>query len=968
MTTIISDGGGPAANVALAEDRRGVTRVVATDPSPGAVTYSIVGGADQTLFAINATSGLLWLINVPDFETPADANHDNAYVVQVQASNGSSTTTQTITVAVTDVNDISGTPGADSLVGGAASEVFQGLGGNDQYLGAAGNDTFLINNPAGGLVTLRDFWTGQDTIGLDQIGFGIAGNGSLASNGIGYVVGSAASTSAPTVIFNPSTSFFFWDADGTGPSAPVAFARLDPGSTVFWIASNDVGTHPAGWLPASNGDFNADGTTDLVWFNSATNNIDIWKLANGQWAGSSNVGSHPAGYEPVGFGDYNHDGTSDVLWFNPTTRDVDLWKISNGQWAGSVDIGTHPAGFTPALTADFNGDGTSDIAWYNPTTNSVDIWKISNGQWAGSVDVGPHPAGYQPVLAGDFNGDGTSDIAWYNPTTGDVDIWKIVNGQWAGSIDVGSHPAGWQPLGAADFNKDGTSDLVWYNPTTNNIDIWLINNGQWSGSVNVGSHPAPGPSAPTVRGVAPVPPNTHYVAAIGVGDFDHNGVSDVMWRDSISGNIEIWQLADRPAPVASDFNIEGNIVPNVSIPVDADFAANSATEGAANGTTVGLTASSTNPSGAAVAYSLTDSAGGRFAVGGSTGVVTVANGSLIDFESASGHAYSITVQVTSGTLINSRTFSIAVNDVAPTVPTDSNGATNTVAEGAANGTPVGLTVSSTDVNGGALTYSLTDSAGGRFAIDASTGVVTVANSALLDFETNTSHSITAQVSDGLLTASQNFTIAVSDTAPSTPVDSNGPTGGAVAEGAANGTAVGVTGFSADPNGPAASYTLTNNAGGRFAIDPSSGVVTVANAALVDFETSGGSHSYTITVRATAGALSSATQDFTIAVNNVAPTTPADSNGAVNSVIEGAAVNTTVGITASSTDINGPAVSFSLVGDTSSGGFKIDSSTGVVSVADPTKIDYESSGAGHSYNVTVQAADGAGGNSTQVFTV
>ena len=35
------------------------------------------------------------------------------------------------------------------------------------------------------------------------------------------------------------------------------------------------------------------------------------------------------------------------------------------------------------------------------------------------------------------------------------------------------------------------------------------------------------------------------------------------------------------------------------------------------------------------------------------------------------------------------------------------------------------------------------------------------------------------------------------------------------------------------------------------------------------------------------------------------------------------------------------MTYSLTGDTSGGGFKIDPLTGVVSVADPTKIDYES---------------------------
>jgi hypothetical protein len=298
----------------------------------------------------------------------------------------------------------------------------------------------------------------------------------------------------------------------------------DPLPTLHWTRSIDVGPHPAGWAPAGIGDFNGDATSDLAWYNASTNDIDIWKLSNGQWAGSADTGTHPAGYQPAGFGDFNHDGTSDVLWFNPSTRDLDLWKVSNGQWAGSVDIGSHPAGYLPSGVGDFNGDGTSDVLWYNATTRDADIWKITNGQWAGSVDIGTHPAGYQPSLTGDFNGDGTSDIAWYNPTTNALDIWKISNGQWAGSADTGAHPAGWQPLGAADFNLDGTSDIVWYNPTTNDIDVWLIKNGQWAGSFDLGAHPA-------------------GAVAVGVGDFDHNGVSDIMWRDTTTGHIENWMLA-----------------------------------------------------------------------------------------------------------------------------------------------------------------------------------------------------------------------------------------------------------------------------------------------------------------------------------------------------------------------------------------------------------------------------------------
>ena len=46
-----------------------------------------------------------------------------------------------------------------------------------------------------------------------------------------------------------------------------------------------------------------------------------------------------------------------------------------------------------------------------------------------------------------------------------------------------------------------------------------------------------------------------------------------------------------------------------------------------------------------------------------------------------------------------------------------------------------------------FTYSLTDDSGGRFAIDPHTGEITVANGSLLDFETNSSHSPTVQVTD-----------------------------------------------------------------------------------------------------------------------------------------------------------------------------------------------------------------------------
>ena len=87
----------------------------------------------------------------------------------------------------------------------------------------------------------------------------------------------------------------------------------------------------------------------------------------------------------------------------------------------------------------------------------------------------------------------------------------------------------------------------------------------------------------------------------------------------------------------------------------------------------------------------------------------------------------------------------------------------TVIENAVNGTVVARATGIDRDAGDTLTYTLTDDAGGRFAIDSSTGVITVADGSLLNYEAATSHDVTVQVSDGSLTYSEALTINLSDT-------------------------------------------------------------------------------------------------------------------------------------------------------------------------------------------------------------
>jgi VCBS repeat-containing protein len=102
---ITSNGGGATGGYTIFENTLGPNTVSAFDPDAGAnLTYSIIGGADAALFTMNG-AGVLSLINPPNFEAPADQNGDNVYEVIVQASDGTLTDTQTISLTVINANE-----------------------------------------------------------------------------------------------------------------------------------------------------------------------------------------------------------------------------------------------------------------------------------------------------------------------------------------------------------------------------------------------------------------------------------------------------------------------------------------------------------------------------------------------------------------------------------------------------------------------------------------------------------------------------------------------------------------------------------------------------------------------------------------------------------------------------------------------------------------------------------------------
>lgn len=92
---------------------------------------------------------------------------------------------------------------------------------------------------------------------------------------------------------------------------------------------------------------------------------------------------------------------------------------------------------------------------------------------------------------------------------------------------------------------------------------------------------------------------------------------------------------------------------------------------------------------------------------------------------------------------------------------------NAVAENSAAGTVVHYSAYAFDADATVhgVVYSLDDNAGGRFAIDANTGIVTVADGSGLNYEANSSHSIiTRALSDDGSASVATVVIAVLDVA------------------------------------------------------------------------------------------------------------------------------------------------------------------------------------------------------------
>lgn len=338
------------------------------------------------------------------------------------------------------------------------------------------------------------------------------------------------------------------DHDGDGD---VLFQRNSDGALLGWkLNSNgnlvgsgglsfdiNLGT-PSNATALGVDDLDDDGEDEILFRDTSNNEIFTLDIeTKGQWKSSVLVSSHipDFSWDLIDAGDFDGDGDDDILWKH-SSGIVHAWEIENNTRINYYNLSPSlvSADWDLIGAGDFDGDGDDDLLWRH-NQGLVHAWEMENNARVSGYDIYPHPVtdfSWHLIDAGDFDGDGDDDLLWQH-NNGKVHVWEIENGVWNSSHDI--HPslvdrAVWDLAAAGDIDGDGDDDLIWHNKHNTVVHAWEIENGVWAKSYDLNS-------------AASYP----IWDLAGAGDFNADGVDDILWQytdsgSSLAGQVNAWTM------------------------------------------------------------------------------------------------------------------------------------------------------------------------------------------------------------------------------------------------------------------------------------------------------------------------------------------------------------------------------------------------------------------------------------------
>ncbi len=954
--SIISNGGGTSAVTAISENVSLVTTVVATDPDVGAtLSYSIVGGVDQALFTINPTTGALSFVTPPDFEAPADADGNNVYEVIVQASDGSLTDTQSISVTVNAANDppvITSDGGGNTAALTAAenstatittvvaSDVDPGASISYAIVGGADAALFTINPLTGALRFLnpaQDFEAPNDANAdgvYDVIVQAQDGQGGFDSQTLAITLTNV--NDAPVIT-----------SDGGGNTANVNVAEAGALAVTTVVATDqDAGASISfaitGGLDA--GLFTINPTTGQLSFLAQpdfeapgdSNGDNIYEVVV---TANDGLGGTDSQTILVSVGDQND---APAITYGGGGPSAATSMAENGTLVGTVTANDPDLGET--LTFNIIGGADAALFTINPTTGALSFNAPPNFEAAG--DAGGNNVYDVIVEVSDGTLTDTQSIAVTVTNQNEAPSITSNGGGASAATSVVENTTAVTTVTASDpdagasftYSIVGGADqaLFTINPTTGALSFI---------------------SAPDSETPTDVGGDNIYDVRVQVSD----GLGGIDTQDIA---VTVTDANDPPV-ITSD---GGGVTATVNI-----------NENLSAVTTV----VATDPELDAITYSIVGGADTiHFTINPTTGALAFL--APPDFDSPTDsngdNQYQVIVRATDTSLnFDDQTITVVVgnvNDSAPVITSNGGGVTAAISQ-AEGGTAV-TTVMATDADPGAsLTYSITGGADqGLFTINPTTGVLQF--NAPPNFETPTDsggdnvYDVQVQVSDGTHVDTQDIAVTITNQneAPAITSDGGGPS--AALSQVENGTAV-TTVTASDPDaGASLSFAIVGGADqALFTINPTTGVLQFS--APPNFEApgdAGGNNVYDVVVRVSDGLGGTDDQAIAVTVTNQNETPAITSNGGGPSAAVSIGENGTAVTTVIAADPDaGASLTYSLVGGADQGLFTINPTTGALTFQSAPNFEAPGDAGGDNvYDVRVRVSDGLGGIDEQDIAV
>jgi cyclophilin family peptidyl-prolyl cis-trans isomerase len=227
---------------------------------------------------------------------------------------------------------------------------------------------------------------------------------------------------------------------------------------------------------------NGDGAADLIWRNFANGKDTLWGM-QGFTFNSANVEAMQAESDTTwyiaGVGDFNQDGSNDLIWRNALDGQNKIWLMNGTNFVSSVDLRTLTnSNWVVGGAADFDNDGHTDILWRNAVKGRNVVWTMDGTIADGSIQLkGEANTDWYIGGVGDFNRDGGADIVWRNAQGGQDRIWLMnpFDASFKQSVALQSLTnSRWVIAGVGDYNQDNNYDIFWRNTNSGRHQVWVM--------------------------------------------------------------------------------------------------------------------------------------------------------------------------------------------------------------------------------------------------------------------------------------------------------------------------------------------------------------------------------------------------------------------------------------------------------------------------------------------------------------